>query len=83
MVISDSDLESRIEIIPIPLASHEKKLPIPISSRVAVDLGGGDGVVNRLTVRQAVGQAGGVATERQGKREVQGKPGVANLFLII
>ena len=60
-----------------------KNLPIPISSRVAVDLGGGDGVVDRLTVRQAVGQAGGVATESQGKREVQGEPGVANLFLII
>ena len=48
-----------------------------------VDLGGGDGVVDRLTVRQAVGQAGGVATESQGKREVQGEPGVTNLFLII
>ena len=48
-----------------------------------VDLGGSDGVVDRLTVRQAVGQAGGVATESQGKREVQGEPGVANLFLII
>ena len=48
-----------------------------------VHLGGGDGVVDRLTVRQAVGQAGGVATESQGKREVQGEPGVANLFFII